>query len=194
MRSKIKRASTSPSRLIKASRLIKKKGAPSKQEIIDLNIDKMCRLIELGSTNEQIAVALGVSARTIWNYKHHDRFLQAVEESEKLATSKIKCALFQRAVGYKHKEMKVFCNSYGKVTKVRVNKRYPPDTNALNLWLNNKDKDWKPGTNQTTINNSNSVGVQVSNKIAPEEVTDEHKRRVKNNIRILRKYGVVDAK
>jgi transcriptional regulator with XRE-family HTH domain len=101
------------------------------------------QLTLLGATEEEIAVAFGVSRRTIttWEQKH-EKFKQAILEGRLIADAQVGQRLFQRATGYSHPEDKIFCpkgsQTIDDVIVVPTTKHYPPDTTAAIFWLKNR--------------------------------------------------------
>lgn len=106
--------------------------------------ERMLTLYEQGYTDEQVAKELGVTARTIYNWKlkFHSDF-QAIKKAKISADELVEAALFRNALGYSHPEEKIFV-AFGQVTRVQTIKYYPPDTKAAIYWLNNRQPDrWK---------------------------------------------------
>jgi transcriptional regulator with XRE-family HTH domain len=100
--------------------------------------EKMLELYRKGKTDKQIAEIIGVSDRTINNWKRaFPTFLQALKESKQIADDLVEASLFSRAVGYSHPEEKVFCNE-GQIVTHDTIKQYPPDTTAAIFWLKNR--------------------------------------------------------
>lgn len=119
-----------------------KRGRPT-----DFN-EKVCAhiiaLAEEGKTDKQIAKAIGVSEKTInnWKVKNTD-FFQSLKDAKDIADQLVEATLFERAIGYKHKEVKVFCHQ-GMIVTHEVEKVYPPDVTAMIFWLKNRQPDrWR---------------------------------------------------
>ena len=102
------------------------------------------KLCLLGATDEQLADFFEVAESTIYEWKNkHKEFSEAIKEGKKIADCEVAHSLFQRAVGYNHMETKVF-QYQGKIITKRVRKQYPPDTQAIKYWLNNRQKEhWR---------------------------------------------------
>jgi len=102
-------------------------------------------LAHMGATDAQFAEFFEVSESTINKWKKdYPEFSEAVKEAKKLADNQVVKALYHRALGYSHKEDKVFCNAKGETTIVETTKHYPPDTAAAFIWLKNRDKEnWR---------------------------------------------------
>ena len=104
--------------------------------------DVVYKLCLLGSTDEQIAEIIGVSVATlnIWKIKH-PTFVESLKRGKAHADSCVAQALFLRACGYTHPQVKVFCND-GDIVTYDGFKHYPPDTAACFIWLKNR-AGWK---------------------------------------------------
>ena len=71
--------------------------------------DQVMKFCKLGATNEQIADFLDVSVATVKNWLSNEpEFLTAVKAGRAYADANVAEALYQRAIGYKHKETKLF--------------------------------------------------------------------------------------
>lgn len=105
---------------------------------------KAKKLAAEGKTGKQIAVFLQVSEKTIRNWKRADpEFLRALKEGQGEADDIVEASLFERAVGYSHPDVKVFCH-LGEVIEVPTVKHYPPDAHAAVFWLvNRRPEKWK---------------------------------------------------
>lgn len=110
-------------------------------------IDQGYRLCLLGYTDLQLAEFWGVCEATINNWKNnHPEFLESLKKGKDLADADIAESLYMRAKGYSHKEDKILSNSQDpqKPIIVETVKRYPPDTTACAIWLNNRQSiRWK---------------------------------------------------
>jgi hypothetical protein len=103
------------------------------------------KLCLLGATLKELAAFFGTKIVSIDNWQNrHPEFRAALVAGREMADAEVADKLYHRALGYKHKETKVFCNSDGEVTKVTIDKHYPPDTAAASLWLRSRQPDrWK---------------------------------------------------
>ncbi len=92
----------------------------------------------LGKTEPEMAEALGVTRQTLNNWrKTQPGFFDACTRGKEIADARVARSLYERALGYSHSEI-VITTYQGEVTKTRVTKHYPPDTNAASLWLRNR--------------------------------------------------------
>lgn len=169
-----------------------KGGAPAKLETIEKHLNKFLNLIALGATDEQIGVALGMSISTVVKYKRHDRFLRAVEQSEKFAKARVRRAIYKRALGYTHQEENIFCYK-GEIVRAQTIKHYAPDMGAADMWMRNKDETWK-GNRPDITNTVTNINKVTNNTIKPEDVTEETRERVANNFKILERNGLLGDK
>lgn len=100
--------------------------------------EKILELAQKGKTDEDIAEIIGVHVNTLRNWKGaFPDLLWALKESKQVADDLVEASLFSRAVGYSHREEKVFCHE-GMIVTHEVTKHYPPDTTAAIFWLKNR--------------------------------------------------------
>ena len=109
-----------------------------------------------GCTDEEIAEELGIYIRTLYLWKSkHPEFRQAIEAGREAnianQNSRVKGAMFARAVGYTYDTVKVF-NHQGTPLVVPVKEHVPPDISAAKYWLENRTEDWKSAPT-TQVNN-----------------------------------------
>lgn len=99
------------------------------------------RLCLLGLTNQELAVAFGVSVKTIesW-YKKHPTFKRACDLGRQQADAKVAESLYKRANGYSHPDVHIAVFK-GEVIVTPIVKHYPPDTTAAMFWLKNRQRD-----------------------------------------------------
>jgi hypothetical protein len=120
----------------------RKPGRPSGyRPEFDAQAAKLCRL---GATDRDIADFFGVSEQTINAWKlRNPSFLEALTRSKDEFDSQVERSLFQRALGYSHKAVKMF-QAGGEVISKDYTEHYPPDTTACIFWLKNRQKDkWR---------------------------------------------------
>jgi len=118
----------------------KKMGAPTKYKK-EYNLQAM-KLCLLGATDEKLANFFDVSVTTLNTWKvEYPNFLLSIREGKEVADANVANALYNRAIGFSHKEVKVF-NNQGEILTHEVDKHYPPDTGAAFIWLKNRSN-WK---------------------------------------------------
>ena len=97
-----------------------------------------------GATDEEIAVAFGISVRTLHRWKKdHESFMEALSAGKDQADAKVEKKLYERAVGYRYTEkesvIEVDADGNRKPLKIRtIEKECPPDVLAQMYWLNNR--------------------------------------------------------
>jgi hypothetical protein len=112
--------------------------------------DHVCyKLRLLGKNNKEIADIIGVKEPTfqVWRSKFPS-FKAAWEAGGDLADSDVAFGLYKAAIGYEHPETKVFHTDTGFHTHT-VLKHYPPNANAAQYWLNNRNA-WRWKTTNST--------------------------------------------
>lgn len=101
-----------------------------------------------GLTDEQIANNIGISVRTLYNWKtKHLPIFQALKRGKEVIDIEVENALLKTALGsYIEEEKTYITEAGGEVTKrTEKTKRYlRPDTTALIFWLKNRKPDvWR---------------------------------------------------
>ena len=103
-----------------------------------------------GSTNDEIAEALGISERTLLNWrKNYESFGKKFIEGRKIDTGRVEESLYKKATGYEVTEIETTIkydndgNEVPVATKTKT-KHIQPDTTAIIFWLKNRDSaNWK---------------------------------------------------
>ncbi len=121
----------------------------------------------LGATDAEIALFFEVRESTLnlWKLKYPE-FMESLKAGREIADQNVGNALYQRAMGYEHKDEEIF-NYKGNIVRAKTIKHYPPDPTSMIFWLKNRQKEkWRD-----TVNNEHSGTVTVLNpqKIEKEE-------------------------
>ena len=153
-----KRVSKKPSKKKKVSKKVTKKkiGRPSIKDTINYEGLKLCYL--RGFTDEEVALALQITKRTLHNWKKADpEFFHSIKDWKNAADDEMEHSLRERGVGYSHAEVKAqWCPGHyvtkgkkskwipGRWVEWHGTKHYPPDPTSMIYWLNNRrPKDWR---------------------------------------------------
>lgn len=104
----------------------------------------------LGATDVDVAELLGVSVPTIdkWKQSKPD-FLQALKAAKASADARVEQSLYRRALGWKHKAVKILAvangaNQGSSVEEIPYIEHYPGDTTAQIFWLKNRQPErWR---------------------------------------------------
>jgi transposase-like protein len=133
-------------------------GKPGRKPIYDYTFPKRAhKMTLLGATLDDMAEAFGVSPNTIDNWmQDHEEFAAAVRAARIEADANVAHSLYRRALGYTHREDKIFSHAANKfdearVVRVRTRRHYPPDTTAAIHWLATRRRvkgDWQPPKSQ----------------------------------------------
>jgi len=98
------------------------------------------KLCLLGATDKELADFFGVTESTLnlWK-KEHSEFSESLKAGKDQADTDVADRLYQRAMGYTHKEEQIF-QYQGVVVRADTMKHYAPDTTACIFWLKNRQK------------------------------------------------------
>lgn len=103
-------------------------------------------LSELGATIPEIGNFFAVCKKTVDNWLvQYPAFREAVRVGKEVADNRVQQSLYQRAVGYEHEAVKIFCDpKTGAQELVPYTERYAPDVTACIFWLKNRRPDeWR---------------------------------------------------
>ena len=115
---------------------VKPIGRPSKSKSIDVELLK--KLYLAGHTDFEIADFMEISPRSLYRYMiETPSFCQSIKAWKEEADNRVERSLYQRAMGYSHESEEIFC-AFGKVTRVKTIKHYPPSEVACIFWLKNR--------------------------------------------------------
>lgn len=100
-----------------------------------------------GLTDEQIAKNIGITAKTLYEWKNkYGEICEALKKGKEIVDRQVENALLKRALGYKYTEItkeRVVDTDELVVTKV-VEKEVVPDVTAQIFWLKNrKPEKWR---------------------------------------------------
>ncbi len=154
-------------------------GQPTKyKEEYNEQVFKLCKL---GAKDSEIADFFGICVATLTNWKReHDEFLASIKRGKDIFDSDmVERSLRDRAIGYSHKEEKIF-NNNGEIVRADTVKHYPPDTTACIFWLKNRQsKKWrdKIEVDNKNVDDSGNVippapVVIINKSMTPEELED----------------------
>lgn len=125
--------------------------------------EQAMRLCLLGATDEQMAEFFGVAVRTISTWKStQPEFLQAITRGKLEADAKVAESLYNRALGYSHKAVKIFMPAGAEApVYADYTEHYPPDTAAASLWLRNRQPDKWRDRHEVTGKDGGALVVEV---------------------------------
>ncbi len=115
-----------------------------------------------GMTDEQIAVNMGISARTLYRWKlQYCQICQALKKGKDVADREIENALFKRAKGYDVTETKIKTKNGVVIEKTEITKHIPGDTTAQIFWLKNRKPEYWGGGDKFTNEEETEVRIYV---------------------------------
>ncbi len=92
-----------------------------------------------GLNDEQIAHNMGITAKTLYEYKkRYSEISKALKKGKEVVDIEVENALLKRALGYQVKETRKEQDSDGKSKVVEITKHIAPDTTAAIFWLKNR--------------------------------------------------------
>ena len=118
-----------------------------------------------GLTDEQIAHNMGITAKTLYEWKNkHGEICESLKRGKEVVDRMVENALLKRALGYSYKETtrelivdKDTGKAEIKITKI-VEKEVVPDTTAQIFWLKNrKPNEWRDKRSYEELEQSSSV-------------------------------------
>lgn len=97
----------------------------------------------LGATVPRMAAVFGVAAKTVelW-MRQKPEFIGALKKGREDADANVAKSLYRRALGYKHRAVKIAFDKDGHVLEAPYIEHYPPDTKAAIFWLTNRHPEW----------------------------------------------------
>jgi len=98
------------------------------------------RLALLGLTETEMAEAFNIDVGTLIEWKaRHKEFREAIERGGVHADAHMAESLYHRGLGYRHEAVKIFMPA-GAAAPVYApyTQHCPPDTQAMSLWLRNR--------------------------------------------------------
>ncbi len=110
-------------------------------------------LCRLGSTEVEVADALGVNRITLWRWQAEYKALRtAMHLAKKEADARVERSLYASAVGYEHDEIDIRVVD-GKIVKTKIRKIYPPVPTSMIFWLKNRrSHEWRDKIDHTLSN------------------------------------------
>lgn len=120
-----------------------------------------CRL---GATDVEVADMLGVSVRTVYNWRStKPEFSAALVVGKQSADERVERSLYSRALGYTHDAVKIF-NANGAPLVVPYREHVAPDTTACIFWLKNRRPDeWRDKIQQEHTGKDGAALIPVLN-------------------------------
>lgn len=151
------------------------------------------KLTVLGMTQKEIADFLGITEKTLYNWKKKNRsFKEAIERNRFKADIKVMQSLYKRANGFTYKEVtkklvtltehdeegqEIEVQKFIKTKEVK--KTVPPDVSAIMIWLRNrmgqmwKDKPKDEGMSITDLLQNMQTVADLINSPVPNRTLAE---------------------
>jgi hypothetical protein len=102
--------------------------------------EKVYRFSLLGMTEKEMAEFFDIAESTFWDWKRrYPEFNEALKKGKEVADSRVAESLYQRAIGYHHKDVDIRVVD-GQIIQTPIEKHYPPETSAAIFWLKNRSR------------------------------------------------------
>lgn len=136
--------------------MVTKKKDDSNRYDPDYHPEHAAKYCLMGATNAKLGQLFEVAEQTVEKWmQRYPEFKAAVLEGREIADAEVAHAMFQRAVGYKHKAVKIGFDM-GRAVYAPYIERFAPDTNAGKFWLMNR-QGWKDKSEQVVQGGDNPV-------------------------------------
>ena len=147
-------------------------GRPSKYKP-DYHPDQAYKYCLLGVTDAELAALFEVDEATINRWKEaHPEFAEALLRGKDQADAEVSQKLYHRAMGYSHKEDKIF-QYEGRPIIVPTIKHYPPDTTAAIFWLKNRQKGKWRDVRNTEVTGEDGGPIKTEQALNLGELSDK---------------------
>ena len=125
-----------------------------------------------GLTDEQIATNIGITAKTLYDWKKkYSNICEALKRGKEVVDIEVENALLKRALGYEYTEERVEVskeNGKKSVKTTQTVKHVPPDVTAQIFWLKNRRPDrWR---DKQQLEHSGRVDVNPLAGLTTEEL------------------------
>jgi hypothetical protein len=120
-----------------------KRGAPPEYNA-RIHCKVASAVMRMGKSRRELREILNIAESTLYKWQQqHEEFAEALRACAREADAQVEASLFQRAIGYEYDELKVIDDG-GRRRVEKTRKQVPPDVNAQNFWLRNRQADrWK---------------------------------------------------
>lgn len=138
-----------------------------KRIFTDEQVNKILALYQEGKTDAQVAKVMKLKRVTYLDaLKNIVGLTDTIKKIKETPDSKVEKSLFERALGYSHKDTQFFCHQGVIISKEYV-KHYPPDVPSCIFWLCNRQPGrWK---NVQKVDMSAAVNHKIIRIIMPEK-------------------------
>lgn len=127
---------------------------PKKKRQYEPHFVEMARIMfGEGWTDEEFAEKTGVHRSTLYRWRaQHPEFAAACALGKETADDRVEKALYTRCVGYDRRTEKLFAHE-GNISRGETIEHIPPETKAIQYWLNNRrNGKWKTSSELTGKN------------------------------------------
>jgi hypothetical protein len=124
---------------------------------------KVYKMALLNLKDTEIAGLLDISEKCLNEWKNkYPKFEQSLKNGREIADSKVGQRLFERAMGYSHKAVKIFCDvKTGSREVIEYIEHYPPDPTSMIFWLKNRHPERWRDKREHTGEGGGAIKVEV---------------------------------
>lgn len=177
--------------------LKKKMGARPKLSRDKVTPKALGVLASLGARNSDIADIYGISLGCFKAFlKNNPDILTTLKEDKAKADSAVEASLYMQALGFHYPETRTAYNAVlDKWASIEVQVYSKPNVAAQIFWLKCRlPEKWRELQEFSgRFEHKHEGEMTVNHVIKPEDVTDEHRNRVRENIGILQRYGALGS-
>ena len=120
-----------------------------------------------GLTDEQIASNVGITAKTLYEWKNkYGAICEALKRGKEVVDIQVENALLKRAIGYRHTEVTRELVDGDMLTTKEVTKEAVPDTTAQIFWLKNRKPDMWRDKKDIGADLSGAIKVELAGELA----------------------------
>jgi hypothetical protein len=135
----------------------------------------------LGCDDAMLAQNFEIGEETLRRWQHeHVEFRASIKAGRDEADARVADSLFHKAIGYKHKVLKVGFDKDGEPLEHEYEERIPPDTASAIFWLKNRRRtNWRD--TPTVAVGVQAAGENITVNMQPGEIAQGYINLIETN-------------